>query len=134
MKLTLKQLAALLGLCVLLAMFTGFPLFGAEDHVVSSSELQQQAVAATNTRQQNADTVTRFMSSPKAQQELQTAHVSPTEVKSAISKMSDEEVAQLAQRVDKTQADFAAGGMSDRAVILLVIAIIVLVLIIVAVR
>ena len=67
-------------------------------------------------------TVTQFLSSPKAKQALQAAHVNPTQVKTAVSNLSDEEVAQLASRVDKAQADFAAGNMSDRDLILILLA------------
>jgi hypothetical protein len=51
-----------------------------------------------------------------------------------VSNLSDEEVAQMASRVDKAQADFAAGNMSDRDLILILLAIVVLILVIVAVR
>jgi hypothetical protein len=60
--------------------------------------------------------------------------VDPTQVKNAVSSLSDEDVAQLATRADKAQADFAAGKMSDRDMIWLVLAIVVLLLVIIAVR
>ena len=60
--------------------------------------------------------------------------MNPAEVKNAVANLSDEEVAQLASRVDKAQADFAAGNMSDRDLILILLAVVVLILIIVAVR
>jgi hypothetical protein len=120
--------------CILFTLIAVYPGFGAQEHVVSPEELQKAAVAATSAREQNVETVTQFMSSPQAKQALQSAHLSPTQAKTAIAKMSDEEVAQLARRVDKSQVDFAAGHASDRDLIWLILAIVVILLIIIAVR
>jgi hypothetical protein len=48
--------------------------------------------------------------------------------------LSDAELAQLAQRANTAQADFAAGTLSDRDLLLILVGIAVIVLIIVAVR
>ena len=103
-------------------------------HLVSPSELQQAAVKASTARQQNLDQVKQFFSSEKAQQALKSAHVNPEQVKSAVSTLDDAELAQLASRVQKTQADFAAGTLSDRDLIIILVAIAAVILIIVAVR
>ena len=103
-------------------------------HLVSPSELQQAAVKASTARQQNLDQVKQFFSSEKAQQALKSAHVNPEQVKSAVSTLDNAELAQLASRVQKTQADFAAGTLSDRDLIIILVAIAALILIIVAVR
>lgn len=133
--LTLRQQSARVGtVCVLFTIFVFHPAFGAQNHVVSPAEIQKQAVDATRARQQNVETVTRFLSSPKAKEALQSARINPTQIKTAVSALSDEEVAQIASRVDKAQADFAAGNMSDRDLILILLGIVVLILIIVAVR
>src|ERR1035441_4852629 len=78
--------------CVLFTLFATHPARGAQNHVVSPSEMQKDAVAATHARRQNAETVTQFLSSPQAKQALQSAHLSSTQVKTAVSNMSDEEV------------------------------------------
>jgi hypothetical protein len=106
----------------------------AASHVVSPSELQQAAVRASTARQQTLDEVRQFFSSDKAQQALKSAHVNPEQVKNAVSTLDDSELAQLASRVHKTQADFAAGTLSDRDLIIILVAIAALILIIVAVR
>jgi hypothetical protein len=103
-------------------------------HLVSPSDLQQAALKASTARQQNLDQVKQFFSSEKAQQALKSAHVNPEQVKSAVSTLDDAELAQLASRVQKTQADFAAGTLSDRDLIIILVAIAALILIIVAVR
>jgi hypothetical protein len=132
--LTLKKRSVCMATCVVLCLFAVYPSFGAQDHVVSPAEIRKEAVAATSTRQQNEDSVNRFLSSPHAQQALQSVHMNPTQVKTAVSKLSDEEVAQLASRADKGQADFAAGNMSERDLIFIALAILLVILIIVAVR
>ena len=52
----------------------------------------------------------------------------------AVSQLNDQELAQLASRASKANADFAAGTLSDRDLIIILVAIAALILIIVAVR
>ena len=133
--LTLKRHSALVAMaCAWFTLFAAHPILRAEDHVVSSAEIQRDAVAATTARQHNVATITRFLSSSQAKLALKDAHVNPTEVKTAVANLSDEEVAQLASRVDKAQADFAAGQHVGSRLILVLLAVVVLILVIVAVR
>jgi hypothetical protein len=106
----------------------------AASHVVTPSELQQAVLKASTARQQNRDEVQQFFSSDKAEKALQAAHINPEQVKNAVSTLDDAELAQLASRVQKTQTDFAAGTLSDRDLIIILVAIAALILIIVAVR
>ncbi len=106
----------------------------AASHVVTPSELQQAVLKASTARQQNRDEVQQFFSSDKAQKALQAAHINPEQVKNAVSTLDDAELAQLASRVQKTQTEFAAGTLSDRDLIIILVAIAALILIIVAVR
>ena len=103
-------------------------------HLVSPSELQQAVVKASAARQQNRDEVQQFLSSEQAQKALKSAHMNPEQVKNAVSTLDDAELAQLASRAHKAQADFAAGDLSDRDLIIIIVAIAALILIIVAVR
>jgi len=57
----------------------------------------------------------------------------PAQVKTAVSTLSDQELEQLASKVDKAQADFAAGKLSDRDLLLIILGIAALVVIIAAV-
>jgi len=104
------------------------------DHLVSPSELQKAAVGASQQRQQNLASVRSFLATDKAQQALRNAHMDPQQVNKAVSSLSDEQLAQLSQRASKAQADFAAGTLSDRDLIIIIVAIAALILIIVAVR
>ncbi len=103
-------------------------------HVVSPSDLQQAAVQASAVRQQNVEKVREFFSSERADKALRSAHMNPEQVKNAVSTLDDAELAQLASRVNKAQADFAAGTLSDRDLIIILVAVAILILIIVAVR
>lgn len=106
----------------------------AQSHVVSLTELQGAAVASTKARQRNLETLRQFVSSPTAEKALKSAHIDAQHVKNAVSRLSDQELAQLASRASKAQADFAAGTLSDRDLIIILVAIAALILIIVAVR
>jgi hypothetical protein len=118
-----------------LALFFAFPSnLAAQAHVVSPADLQKEAMAASQARQRNLETVTQFLSSPRAQKALRSAHMDPTQVKTAVSSLSDQELAQLASRSTKAQADFAAGRIDDRDLLIILVAIAALILIIVAVR
>jgi len=106
----------------------------AQSHVVSLAELQGAAVAATQARERNIETLRAFVSSPVAEKALKSAHVDSQHVNNAVSRLNDQELAQLAARASKAQADFAAGSLSDRDLIIIILAVVALVLIIVAVR
>ena len=106
----------------------------AQSHVVSPADLQREAIAASQVRQHNLDSVQRLLSTPAAEKALKSAKMDTQQVKTAVSTLNDQELAQLAARADKAQADFAAGNLSERDLILIILGIAVLVLIIVAVR
>jgi hypothetical protein len=106
----------------------------AQTHIVSQSELQRATVEATQTRRHNIETIQQFFSTTAAQKALKSAHMDRQRVTQAVSGLSDEELARLASRASKAQADFAAGRLSDRDLIIVLIAIAALILIIVAVR
>ncbi len=131
-----KQFVRTLTACLLVTIFAipSNVFAQAAAHVVSPADLQKAAVDASRTRRQNLDTLKTFFSSEKAQQALKSIHANPEQVKNAVASLSDAELAQLASRAEKTQADFAAGSLSDRDLIIILVAIAALILIIVAVR
>ncbi len=106
----------------------------AQSHVVSPADLQKEAVAASQARQHNLDSIQHLLATPAAEKALKSAKMDPQQVKTAVSTLNDQELAQLASRADKAQADFYAGNLSERDLILIILGIAVLVLIIVAVR
>ena len=130
----LKRFVRVLTACVLLTFFLLPSEALAQSHVVSPADLQKEMVKSTQARQHNLDTVKQFLSTPMAEKALKSAKMDPVQVKTAVSSLNDEDLAQLAVRADKAQADFTAGRLSDRDLILILLAIAALVLIIVAVR
>lgn len=106
----------------------------ASQHLVSPGDLEKATQDASQSRQQNLDTLNNFLSSDQAQKALESAHVNSQQVKKAVAGLSDEELAQLAARASKAQPDFAAGNLGDRDLLIIVLAVVALILIIVAVR
>ena len=131
-----KQFVRAVTACVLVTIFAIPQNLRAQaaEHVVSSADMQKAALNASRARQENLKALKEFFSSEKAQRALKSAHTNPEQVKNAIASLSDAELAQLASRVRKAQADFAAGNLSDRDLIIILVAIAALILIIVAVR
>jgi len=106
----------------------------AQDHVVSPSDLQKDVAAASASREHNRQQLQNFLASPEAQRALRSAHINSQQVENAVSQLSDSDLARLSARSEKAQADFAAGTLSDRDLIIILVAIAALILIIVAVR
>src|SRR5262245_50220950 len=104
----------------------------AQSHVVSLGDLQSATVAATQARQRNIEAIRQFVSSPMAEKALKSAHIDAKQVKDAISNLNDQELAQLADSAHQAQADFAAGTLSDRDLVIMLSFISALLLLIVA--
>jgi len=119
---------------VLVAILALTPVLSAQTHVVNPADLQKEMLAAADARQHNMETVNGFLSSPKAQKVLGSAGINPIQVKTAVSSLDDQELARLAARSEKAQADIAAGNISDHDLILIVLGFVALILIIIAVR
>jgi hypothetical protein len=134
MHFVLRQSVRFLVALVLVALFIVPGDLLAQSHLVSPADLQRQVVAASQVREHNLETVKNFLSTPTAEKAMQSSHINPQQVRTAVSTLNDQELAQLAARADKAQHDFAAGNLSDRDLILIILGIAVLVLIIVAVR
>lgn len=105
-----------------------------QDHVVSTEELRRDVAQSAAARRTNEVAVQKFLSSDRAQQALKSAHLDVQKVDKAVAQLSDEELDRLARQAQQAQGDFAAGTLSDRDLLIIVIAIAALVLIIVAVR
>lgn len=132
----IRQFSRALTTAVLALVFTVPPTLFAQapDHLVPPSALQQAAEGASHARQQNAETLQKFFSSPEAKKALESARMNPQEVQKAISGLSDQEAAQLAQRATRAQSDFAAGNIDNHDLLIILVCIAVLILIIVAVH
>ena len=106
----------------------------AQDHVVSSTTLQKDVAAASFHRQQSIAQLKAFLSTPQALHAMQVAHLNAAEVQNGVAQLSDQDLAKLAARSQKAQAEFAAGDLTNRDLLLILVGIGALILIIVAVR
>jgi hypothetical protein len=106
----------------------------AQTHVISPDELHQQVLNSSRIRQQNVEQIDRFFSSPIAQKALKDHHIDATQVKTAVSQLSDDELARVATRTQKAQKDFAAGAITDHLLILIVIVIAVILIAVLAAK
>jgi hypothetical protein len=130
----MRHSARNLTICALVAILGVHPSLSAQTHVVSQAELQKEILAATRARQHSLETIRGFLSSPTAERTLRTSSIDLAQVKAAVSALDDQELARLAARAEKAQADFAAGRLSDRDLLIILLGIAALILIIVAVR
>ncbi len=106
----------------------------AQNHIVTPADLQKDVAAASSNRQKNIAQVEGFLSSTDAQQAMKSAHINSQQVKNAIPQLNEDELAQLSARSEKAQKDFAAGNITDRDLLIILVGIAALVLVIVAVR
>ncbi len=120
--------------CILVAALACTPILSAQTHVVNPAEVENELLAAAGTRQRNVESVNGFLSSTKVQGALGSAGINPERVKAAVASLDDEELARLAARSEKAQADIVAGRISDHDLILITLGFVALILIIIAVR
>jgi hypothetical protein len=90
-------------------------------HVVSVNDLTKDSVAPAETRQANEAAVRHLFSSEIGRKALQSSKVDYAKVDKAVSQLSDQDVAKLAARSRQVESDFAAGSLSDRDLLVIVI-------------
>ena len=124
-----KMCVSMLAMALLFAL-AGVPA-GAQDkqHVVSLGDLNKDAAQPAQTRLSNEEAVRSLLSSEQAQKAMKSANLDYQKVDKAVGQLSDEDLVKLAERSRQAQRDFAAGRISDRDllwIILIALAIIVL--------
>lgn len=130
----IQQFLRSLTACVLATTMVVPPAALAQAHIVSPEEMQKEIVAASQAREKDRQAIVSFLSTHTAGKALKTAQLDINRVKTAVSSLSDDELNQLASRVGKAKLDFAAGRISDRDLLWILVGIAALILIIVAVR
>ena len=128
----LWQSVRLLAACFLVTL--GVTSILAQTHVVSQADIHKELVNTAQTRRQNLEKTRRLFSSDETRKALESAQISPEKVDAAISTLSDDELARLASCADKLDQDFAAGRLSDRDLLFVILGAAVILLIIVAAR
>jgi len=104
------------------------------DHVVSSVQLRKDLQRTSEIRQANEAAVRELFRSEKGRETLKSAGIDYQKVDRAVSQVSDEDLARMAERSREVQKDFAAGRFSDRDLIIIMLVAVGLILVIVAVR
>jgi len=121
-------IALLLGLAGVLA--------GAQDnqHVVSLSDLNKDAARPAQTRQSNEEAVRTLFSSEAAQKALKSSNLEYQKVDKAVGQLNDEDLAKLAERSRQAQRDFAAGRISDRDLLWIIVIALAIIVLAIALR
>lgn len=85
---------------------------GAE-HVIPQAALRQSLVSAAAARRANEAKVSGFFALPAVAGTLKKHGIDARRVERAVPTLSDQELAELAARTEKAQANFAAGALSN---------------------
>jgi hypothetical protein len=94
----------------------------AADHVVSTSDLQQEILKVSESRQTNLAKVQEFFSSSSAQKALRNSKIDIGKIKSAIPLLTNDELARLAAQTEKIQKDVAGGSLTNQQITYIIIA------------
>jgi opacity protein-like surface antigen len=105
-----------------------------KDHAVSPGQLHNDVQKSAATRQANEAAVRDMFASQAGREALKSAGMDYQKVDQAISQVNDDDLARMAERSREVQKDFAAGRMSDRDLIIILLVAVALILIIIAVR
>lgn len=105
-----------------------------KQHVVSLDELKKDAARPAETRQADESAVRNLLFSQSGQKALKSADLDLEKVDKAVSQLSDEDLAKLAERSRQAQEDFAAGTLSDRDLLWIILIIVAILIVALAVR
>jgi hypothetical protein len=104
----------------------------AQDHVVPITELQRDAESAAKSRTTNLTDIERVLSLPAAQDAMRKANVNLEQAKSAVSLLSSDELARLADRARAAEKDVEGGLIFGLLALIGLIVVIIIVVAIVA--
>lgn len=102
-----------------------------QQHVVSLDELKKDAARPAEVRQADEAAVRNLLSTEQAQKALKSANLDLQRIDKAVGQLSNEDLAKLAEKSRQSQKDFAAGNLSDRDllwIILIIVAVLVVAL------
>ena len=105
-----------------------------KQHVVSLDELKKDATRPAEARQADESAVRNLLSSESGQKALKSANLDLQKVDGAVSQLGDEDLAKLAERSRQAQKDFAAGKLSDRDLLWIILIIVAVLIVALAVR
>jgi len=125
-----KSVAPALLAASLLAAVPG--VLKADAHLAPSSELHQSIVEAQRTREANRKEVVEFFATPQVRKTLKASNLDLRKVETAVSFLSDDELAKLAMQSREMQRDLAAGALNNQQITYILIALVTAVIVILA--
>lgn len=106
----------------------------AQDHVVTSSDLQKDLNKAAQTRQAQEAKIDAFLRTPQAKKALAAANIDYRTVEKGVPLLNDHELAELSARAEKAQSDFAAGSLTNEQLTYIIIALATAVIVLIIVK
>jgi hypothetical protein len=129
-----KMLVSMLAIAALPGL-AGIPARAQDkQHVVSLSDLNKDAARPAQTRQSNEEAIRTLLSSEQAKKALKSANLEYQKVDKAVGQLSDEDLAKLAERSRQAQSDFAAGRISDRDLLWIIVIALAIIVLAIALR
>jgi CHASE3 domain sensor protein len=104
----------------------------AQNHVVSPSQLQRDVASVSADRQQNINQVEQLLASPGGREALESRHIDYKQVRNAVPELNNQELARLAKMSNDANQRFAAGDITNRDLLWILVAVAVIILIVVA--
>ena len=125
-----KSVAAGLFAALLLAAVPG--VLKADGHLAPSSELHQSIIEAQRTRDADRKEVVEFFAMPQVRKTLKASNFDLRKVETAVSLLSDDELAKLAVQSREVKRDLAAGALNNQQITYILIALVTAVIVILA--
>jgi hypothetical protein len=119
--------------CLVVALGTSQPL-QAQSSIIQSSELREALAKASSARQKNLDQVNSFFESEPVRNALSKVGFDSNQLRMAAATLNADELAKIASRTQKAQADFAAGSLTNQQLTYIVIALATAVLVIILLK
>ncbi len=102
-----------------------------QDQVISKEELRHAIELSAEKRHNDAKTVRDFFSTEKVKNTLNGAHLDAQKIEKTVSVMDDEDLSQLAGRVQVAQKEMVGGALTNQQLTYIVIALAAAVLVLV---
>lgn len=112
--------AAMLAMCMPLAAETAST--ASTRHVVPATELHEAMQQQAGERADNRATLKHFFTQDLASGVLSKLNLNGTEIRDAVDRLNDDELARLATQAHQAEADFAAGALNNQQITYIIIA------------
>ncbi len=118
----LRNIISVLLIAGMTGLLLPYPCAAADEHVVTSGELQTAVLDQARARQGNLSKLHDFFSSGPAVRALKRARFDPVKIEHALPQLDDEDLARLAARTGRVQQDLAAGALNNEQLTYIIIA------------